>query len=345
MITNMTAQNSIQKNNIRTVRDSIGFSWNPSEMDNLISFLEKDNADNKQSDKNIVAAISPHDDYLYAGRVYYPLYKMIHAKEVVIFGVTHGTVRKEIGDPADVIILDDFQKWQATYKDMELSPLREKIKKELNPDFVLVDNKAHSLEHSIEAEIPFLQHYNKDVKITPIMVTRSSFEHLDSISIQLAAIIQKYIKENGLILGKDIFFLISNDCNHYGIDFNNSPYGIDETAHENAVNRDKEIANNHFNNKLTLKEISSLCEDLFPDTTGKKIIPLWCGRYPISLGLLTVEKVVKGISGKELSSRVLKYSDSWTEGVLPVKRQQMGLTAPFSLKHWVGYLSAAFYLE
>ena len=48
---------------------------------------------------DLVAGISPHDDYLYAGRVYYPLFKNLRTREAVIFGVTHGTVRKEIGDP------------------------------------------------------------------------------------------------------------------------------------------------------------------------------------------------------------------------------------------------------
>ena len=46
-----------------------------------------------------MAGISPHDDYLYAGRVYYPLFNKLRTREAVIFGVTHGAVRKEIGDP------------------------------------------------------------------------------------------------------------------------------------------------------------------------------------------------------------------------------------------------------
>jgi hypothetical protein len=31
--------------------------------------------------------------------------------------------------------------------------------------------------------------------------------------------------------------------------------------------------------------------------------------------------------------------------VLPVKGTSMGITAPYSLKHWVGFLSAGFYME
>ena len=36
------------------------------------------------------------------------IYKLIHTKEVVIFGVTHGTVRKEIGDLKGVLIFYKF---------------------------------------------------------------------------------------------------------------------------------------------------------------------------------------------------------------------------------------------
>lgn len=341
-----------QTGGIRNMKDSVGFSWNPVEMDELINLLESLDA---QSDRvkpfsssngyELVAAISPHDDFLYAGKVYFPLYEMIKAKEVVIFGVTHGTVRKEIGDPSDIIMLDSFDKWKGPYSDVEISPLREKIKKELDPKYFKVDNKAHSLEHSIEALIPFLQHYNKSVKITPIMVTRSSFNHLDTLSDALAGIIEKYIKENNLTPGKDIFFLISNDANHYGEDFNNSPYGLDESAHTKGTLRDVEIAGNAFTDVLTKDKISSLSDDLFPDPSKDKVYPIWCGRYAMVFGLLTTTKVIKSITGKDLNSSIIGYSDSWTTGILPAKRIEMGITAPFSLKHWVGYLSAGFWIK
>jgi hypothetical protein len=62
------------------------------------------------------------------------------------------------------------------------------------------------------------------------------------------------------------------------------------------------------------------------------------------LGLLTVNKVVAK-SGKILTGELFNYSDTWTGGVLPVKGTEMGITAPYSLKHWVGFFSAGFYLK
>jgi len=230
------------------------------------------------------------------------------------------------------------------YSNVEISPLREMIKKQLNSQEFIISNKAHSLEHSIEGLIPFLQHYNRDVKITPIMVTAMPFEKMDSVSNELSNIISDYVKENNLKLGKDIFFLFSNDANHYGEDFDNHPYGLTEEAHNVAVANDKRIADQIFNGTVTKNRIQKLSDELWPEAGVKQDCPLWCGRYAIVFGLLTVSKVVNG-NGKKLSGKVFKYSDTWTGGVLPVKGTMMGITAPYSPKHWVGFLSAGFYLE
>jgi AmmeMemoRadiSam system protein B len=329
---------------VRPVRDDIGYCWQSDRFDLFVEWLDENCPDEKFKSENLIAGISPHDDYLYAGKVYYPLYKLINAKEVVIFGVTHGTVRKEINDPKNILIFDEFEKWKGPYSDAAISPLREIIKQKLESEYYMVSNKAHSLEHSIEGLIPFLQHYNRDVKITPIMVTAMSFEKMDSLSDELANIISEYVKENNLKLGKDIFFLFSNDANHYGEDFDNHPYGLNEEAHNVAVANDKRIADQIFNGTVTKNRIQKLSDELWSEAGIKQDCPLWCGRYSVVFGLFTVSKVVNE-NGKKLSGKVLRYSDTWTGGVLPVKGTSMGITAPYSLKHWVGFLSAGFYME
>jgi len=55
--------------------------------------------------------------------------------------------------------------------------------------------------------------------------------------------------------------------------------------------------------------------------------------------------VVREIDHKKIDGTLFKYSDTWTEKVIPIKKTHLGLTAPFSLKHWVGFLSAGFYLQ
>ena len=330
---------------IRPIRDNVGFCWNAFEMDSLISYLSNDYNGEQFDSKNLVAAISPHDDYLYAGRVYYPLYKILRTKEVVIIGVTHGTVRKAMNDPENILIFDDYKYWRGPYQNVEVSPLRDFIKKHLNKDYFITSDKAQNIEHSIEALIPFLQHYNRDIKITPIMVTAMPYERMEKISDDLSDIITDYVKENKLKLGKDIFFLISTDANHYGEDFDNSPYGTNDYAHLQATVIDKGIAGLCLTGTIDEFKVNELTNQLWPDSINKSVKPLWCGRYPVPFGLLTTINIVKQIANRQIAGTLFKYSDTWTEKVLPVKNTHLGLTAPFSLKHWVGFLSAGFYLQ
>lgn len=330
---------------VRPIRDNVGFCWNANEMNRLMKYLSGRDKITDIGSNELIAAISPHDDYLYAGNIYYTLYPHIKTKEVVIFGVTHGTVRKAMNDPKNILIFDDYDEWHGPYGNVKISPLRDFIKNKLDKNYLMVSDKAQDIEHSIEALVPFLQYYNRNIKITPIMVTGMPYERMRKISKQLSDIISEYIKENHLQLGKDIFFLISTDANHYGKDFDNAPYGEDEAAHRKATDRDKEIGNKIFNGELTKGKVKELAYDFWTEMKVHKICPLWCGKYPVPFGLMTTINIVNKISGKKIFGKFLDYSDSWTEGVIPIYHSNMGLTAPFSLKHWVGYASAGFYLK
>lgn len=330
---------------IRPVRDDVGFCWSAEEMNSFMNYLSGELKINNSTDKKLIGGISVHDDYLYAGKVYYPLFSRIRTKEVVVFGVTHGTVRNELNNPSDVLILDEYDEWTGPYGSVKISPLREAIKSELDKEFVMTSNKAHQIEHSIEALIPFLQYYNRSVKITPVMIPRIPYDRMEFISEKLSGIILRYIKENRLEIGKDIFFLISNDANHYGEDFNNSPYGMDASAHKTATDNDKRIISENLSFQITSEGILNLTKELWPDQTGENTIPLWCGRYPVVFGLMTVKKIVTALTGEEIEGELFKYSDTFTEKVLPFRDSGMGLTAPFSYRHWCGWFSLGLYIN
>lgn len=342
----LTVGTIMNAQSIRPVRDNVGFCWTPEQMDILMEYLQENEVGNQFDAQGLVAGISPHDDYLYAGRVYYPLYQMLRAKEVVVFGVTHGTVRRAMDDPQDKLIFDTYDQWQGPYRDIEISDLRKFITDRLPPDEMMVSNKAQDIEHSIEALVPFLQYYNRDFNLTPIMVTGMSFDRMEQVSDGLSKILDEYIQQNSLTPGKDIFFLISSDLNHYGEDFDNAPYGKDSAAHAEGSASDQKIARTAFDGELTSEKIKDLTEILWNIETSDSIAhPLWCGQYSIPFGLLTIMKTLRAVSDKSLSGKILRYSDTWTEGVLPIERTSLGTTAPFSLEHWVGFLSAGFYLE
>jgi MEMO1 family protein len=321
---------------VRPVRDSTGYCWDAGQMKRFVHYLLRQE---KKPDGHqvFVAGISPHDDYLYAGRVYLPLFQSVRSKEVVIFGVTHSTVRKEIGDPHGILLLDEYTAWEGCGSGIALSPLREFIKSRLDTQYYRIDNKAHMLEHSIEAMVPWLQHFNPGVKITPIMVTMMPFERMDEVSDKLSNILSDYIKKNKLVPGKDIFFLYSCDANHYGRDFNNIPFGENEAAHKTGIERDQHIAENYLSGNTEPEKIRRFTEVM--DSL------VWCGKFSVPFGLLTTEKTIQKVSGKKIAGTILRYSDSYSEGVLSLTKTGMGTTAPFSLKHWVGYLSMGFWME
>jgi MEMO1 family protein len=331
----------VSSQTVRPVRDDVGFCWDATQMDRLISYLEK-NEKNNPVPAGLIGGISPHDDFLYAGRVDIPLYRALRAKEVVIFGVTHGTVRRGIGDPKNVLILDSFEKWKGPYGDVPISPLRDYMKNRMDTSQILVSNKAHELEHSIEATIPFLQHYNRGVCITPIMVTAMPLDRIETVSEKVAGILAEYIKEKNYVLGKDMFVLISSDANHYGKDFGNVPFGEDADAHQRGICRDSTIAANDLAGPLSDHKVNNLTRDLWGSTYAEQGNVVWCGKYSIPFGLLVLQKTAEKVLRRSVAGTVLRYSDTYTEGVIPLKQTGMGTTAPFSLKHWVGFVSVGY---
>ena len=295
--------------------------------------------------RGLVAGISPHDDYLYAGRVYYPLFKNLRTKEAVIFGVTHGTVRKEIGDPQGVLILDEYRSLGGLSGTVAISPLRERIKKRAAPGGFIVSNQAHALEHSIEALVPFLQYYNPEISITPIMVTAMPFERMEELSERLAAALAAYIAREQPAARPRHLFLISADANHYGRDFDNIPFGEDEKAHAQGIEQDQRFAAAAVDGRWTTQKILGLTRELWGATYLDYRNTYWCGKYDIPFGLLAISKTVRLATGRKLKGKLFRYSDTYSEGVLPLKKAGFGITAPYSLKHWVGFFSAGFYLE
>lgn len=328
---------------LRPVRDDVGFCWDRSAMRRLVRYLESVETERFPAE-GLVAAISPHDDYLYAGRLYFPLFRSLRTKEAVIFGVTHGTVRTEIKGLDSVLILDDFKRWPGVLGPVDVSGLREYIKKRLPRGDFVVNNRAHELEHSIEALLPFLQYFNPEVRITPVMVAPMPLNKMEELSDRLAGVIAAYIKENKLVPGRDIFFLVSSDGNHYGKDFNNLAFGEGESAWAAALDFDRRLIRSYLTGVVSREKVAGLTGELWGETYLDYRNSYWCGKYSIPFGLLASEKTIRAVTGKGLSGRLFRFSDTYSEGVLPLKKTGMGTTAPFSLRHWVSFCSIGYYL-
>ena len=117
-------------------------------------------------------AIAPHDDYAYAGLMYPLVLRNVAASVVIIFGVAHKA--RQLG-LEDQLVFDSFTHWPGPYGDIAVSPLREKIMAALPEGSYRVSDEMQSIEHSVEAKLPFLQHYNRSVEFVPILVPYMSF--------------------------------------------------------------------------------------------------------------------------------------------------------------------------
>lgn len=319
--------------------DPIGYPWTTESVQAMVNYLEKEKLYPQipaQSQNQIIGAIVPHDDYLYSAPTSFPVFQMIHASEVVVFGVTHSRPRKTLQDPQNKIILDTHPAWQGPFGPVHVSPLREHILKNMPAEEVLVSNEGHRQEHSIEAMIPFLQYVNRDVKITPIMVSTMDFPDMDRISNHLSALIAGYMKEHHLVEGRDIFFLISCDATHYGTDFKTTPYGSTQESHDHGVKEDKRLVSQYLIGELNPSKIRGFCQDPSPSREA------WCGKYSVPFGLLTMQHTVHTNRAIPVTGQLIQYADSYSRGALPVTGVGMGITAPFNLNHWVGYFSSVY---
>ncbi len=327
---------------VRHFFDNVGYCTKPYQIEAIVKAATAKEASllKKEKTRGYIAVISPHDDHMFAGRVYvHAIAKIASARTVVIFSVTHGNVRRAIGDPEDVLIFDDYSRWQAPYTPVPVDiSLRTYLENHLDRADYMVSRKAHSLEHAAEAMVPFLQFYNRKVRILAIMVTRMNWWRLRALSEKLASVLNSYMRENHLKLGKDIAFIISTDATHYGPDFNYEPFGLDEKAHEMATAQDKELGEKYLSGNISEDKIR-----LFADRLWGEKIP-WCGVYSVPFGVMTVLNLAK-LQGKTLYGVPLRYGDSYSLGVLPVFKKGIGITAPFSLKHWVGYWAIGYRLK
>ncbi|MCE1164949.1 MAG: AmmeMemoRadiSam system protein B [Bacteroidetes bacterium] len=231
------------------------------------------------------------------------------------------------------------------YGPVKVSGLRESVISGMNSDYYIVHDSVQSAEHSVEAIIPFLQYYDRDVQIISILVPYMPYERMRGISENLSDAIYKAVSANNLEWGKDFAVIISNDAVHYGDEEwggnNYAPYGSDSSGYRLAVAHEHEIIDNCLTGNITAGKIKKFTEYTVSEENYRDYKWTWCGRYSVPFGLLTVLNLQKSF-GENLSGYLLKYATSIDHPHVPVKDSGMGTTAPAYLRHWVGYAAIGY---
>jgi AmmeMemoRadiSam system protein B len=328
--------------------DTVGFVTTAEQMDAVLQQCRALAAPRHQAilneqgwrdDTPFIAAVCPHDDYYYAGRLYELVMPHIKAKRVVIFGVFH---KARYFDTQGRLVFGSFEKWHGPYGPVTVSPLREEIIRRLPELDYMIDNNAQIVEHSVEAIVPFLQAHNRKVEIISILVPYMNWKSMDRISDDLAQAIASLMREKGWRLGEDICLISSADAIHYGdADWGGSNYaefGTDSTGYQLAVRRDLALAADNLCGPLDrdkLKNFLYSCVDP-TDVTQYKIT--WCGRFSIPLGLGVAFRLVAILENRPLTGYLLDYGTSVGEASLDVEGLGgLGPTAPNNFHHFVGY--------
>lgn len=290
-----------------------------------------------------IAGVCPHDDYLYAGRVYVDIMRNVTTRHVILFGVAH---RAKDFNLEDKIVFDSFHAWQGPYGPVPVSPLREAILGRLPTSDYVINDEIQSGEHSVEGLIPFLQYHNRDVQIVSILVPYMNWERLDQLSRKLAEVLSSVISENHLVLGRDIAFLCSNDCVHYGDqDWGGkkyAPFGADVKGYEQAVRRDLNLIEQYLIGELVTEKLRRFFAQLVDQEDVERYKITWCGRFSVPFGLNCVNYLMGELQRPPLTGYLLSYDTSVASGELPVRDLGLGSTAPSNLRHWVGYCAIGY---
>ncbi|HOW26802.1 MAG TPA: AmmeMemoRadiSam system protein B [Bacteroidales bacterium] len=337
---------SSQELKIRQPVDTVGFAHLDWQMDSIMARIirlgydEKDGIDEGVcllSSRLIRSVICPHDDYSYIGKMYPAVLSCMKTKTIVLFGVAHKA--KQFG-LENVLVFDSYDSWQGPYGPVKISSAREELMQELPRDLFQVNDSLQTTEHSLEALIPFLQYFNKEVEIVPILVPYMSFERMDKISQALAEAIDNVNKQHGWQWGSTIGIVISSDAVHYGDEdwggSNYAFYGTDSSGYQKAVAHEWEIIRS-ITGELDPVNVGRFVDYTVQENDYRAYKWTWCGRYSIPMGLLTSYYLSQQPGQEPLFGIPAGYQTSIDHDPLKVDDLRMGVTAPATMRHWVGY--------
>lgn len=146
--------------------------------------------------KNALGIISPHAGYAYSGSVAGKTYAsaMTDKTNFILFGPNHS------GEGSD--IATSLEVWKTTAGNVETNH------ELINKLGIHVDEEAHTYEHSLEVQLPFLQTLYKNFKIVPICLKEADFHTLEKLA-------KKFDKNS--------FYIASSDFIHFGPNYEYTP--------------------------------------------------------------------------------------------------------------------------
>ncbi|MBM4017352.1 MAG: AmmeMemoRadiSam system protein B [Planctomycetes bacterium] len=160
-----------------------------------------------------VGGILPHAGWVYSGATALAALGAICARRTPRTFVIFGAVHTDAGRSGAVF---PHGGWRTP---LGLVEVDERLAREVlarGPDLMTEDPEAHEDEHSIEVQLPFIQHLAPDARILPIAVLPN--EKAPAIGRLVGIVIQS--------LDADAVCLGSTDLTHYGTGYGFAPRGL-----------------------------------------------------------------------------------------------------------------------
>jgi AmmeMemoRadiSam system protein B len=332
---NQGPKNSITKNEVK-IREAKNYAKHNWQMDSIYNRLQLKDTIN---DLQWKAAISPHDNYRFAGELYYKALRGINAPNIILIGVAH---RARNYNLQDKLIFGTFTEWESPYGGIKVSSLNEEIMTNLPKNNFIVHDSMQIIEHSLEAIIPWLHKKNRNAEIVPILVPYMNYTAIDSLSTNLAEVVHKIIDEKNWEYGKDVAVVISNDAVHYGdLEWGDSknmaPMGTDSVGTEKARAMDLKIIDECLIGKLTHEKIKKFTEYTVQKEDYKEYKWVWCGRYSVPFGLSFANNLNLLENDIALNGTFLGYQTSIDHPLVEVEDLGMEVSALSNNRHWVAY--------
>src|ERR1700730_385674 len=172
--------------------------YNPAELSAQIR--EYISTPNGLTVRNVKSCLVPHAGLMFSGHVAGAVFSSIRIPiKVVILGVRH----RPPGSPAAIV---SSGAWRTPLGDAEIDhELAEKLR--VACPLLNEDAAAHSKEHSLELEIPFLQVLNPNFRFVPIALGSAHFETLVIVGQAIGDVLAAEKQEALLVT--------SSDLNHY----------------------------------------------------------------------------------------------------------------------------------
>jgi AmmeMemoRadiSam system protein B len=338
---NCRHDNPVMENSTTTRQyvDTVGFARYSWQMDSIMARIERGGwKEPEGSPWRLV--ICPHDDYTYVGSLYPEILKNIKASKLILVGVAHKAAQLGIEDS---IVFGNFSYWKGPWKAVPVSQLRDLLFEDLGGKYAMMSDTLQTVEHSIEAMIPFLQYFNRDISIVPVLVPAMPADRMKECARAFAETLKSIANENRWEWGKDFAIIVTTDAVHYGNeDWGGADmafFGCDSAGNRKALLHEHEIIDKTLTGKLTPEKISLFSSFTLNPDNYKEYKWTWCGRYSVPFTLY-LSYFLDGHN--TLEGRLVGYSSSITSNHIPVDDIGMGRTAIATDCHWVGYAAVGY---